>query len=89
VSYSGSKTGWTYLELSSSNCNGCNNLGTSISEATLTSTELSHSCVTPGTYTLQAFMDNIGYGAQNASNPTGSTSNLTVTDAGLSGVSIF
>jgi len=23
VSYSGSKTGWTYLELSSSNCNGC------------------------------------------------------------------
>ena len=89
VSYSGSKTGWTYLELSSSNCNGCNNLGTSISEATLTSTgAFTIHGVTPGTYTLQAFMDNIGYGAQNASNPTGSTSNLTVTDAGLSGVSI-
>ncbi len=89
VSYSGSKTGWTYLELSSSNCNGCNNLGTSISEATLTSTgAFTIHGVTPGTYTLQAFMDNIGYGAQNASNPTGCTSNLTVTDAGLSGVSI-
>jgi len=56
--------------LSSSNCNGCNNLGTSISEATLTSTgAFTIHGVTPGTYTLQAFMDNIGYGAQNASNP--------------------
>lgn len=89
VSYSGAKTGWTYLALNSNNCGGCNSLGTSISEATLTSTGafIIHG-VTPGTYTLQAFMDNVGYGAQNATNPTGSTTNLIVTNSGLSGVSI-
>ncbi|MGB9491272.1 MAG: Ig domain-containing protein, partial [Terriglobales bacterium] len=90
VTYSGSKTGWTYLELYSNNCNGCNNnLGTSISEATLTSTgAFTIHGVLPGTYTLQAFMDNLGYGAENASNPTATVGNITVTNAGVTGVTV-
>jgi len=90
VSYSGSKTGWTYIELNSNNCGGCNNNnGTSISEAILTSSgAFTIHGVQPGTYTLQAFMDNLGYGAQNASNPTGSIQNVTVTNAGLSGLAV-
>ena len=90
VTYSGSKTGWTYLELYSNNCNGCNNnLGTSISEATLTSGgAFTIHGVLPGTYTLQAFMDNVGYGAENASNPTATVGNITVTNAGVTGVAV-
>jgi hypothetical protein len=39
---------------------------------------------------LQAFMDNLNpaFGAQNASNPTGSVSNVTVVNANVSGVSL-
>src|ERR1019366_9971370 len=54
VSYGGSKTGWVYVALNSNNCGGCNNnLGTSISEATLKSggTFTIHG-VQPGTYTF-------------------------------------
>ena len=92
VTYGGSKTGWTYLQLNTNNngCNGCgNNLGTSISEAVLKSGgAFTIHGVQPGTYTLQAFMDNLGYGAENASNPTGSVSNITVVNSPVTGVSI-
>jgi len=90
VGYSGSKTGWTYLQLNTNTCGGCgNNLGTSISEAVLSSGgAFTIHGVQPGTYTLQAFMDNLGYGAENASNPVGSVANITVTNSGVSGVSI-
>jgi hypothetical protein len=94
VSYGGAKTGWTYLQLNSNNCNNCggsNNLGTSISQATLTSGgAFTIHGVQPGTYTLQAFMDNLNpaFGAQNASNPTGSVANITVTNSAVSGVAI-
>ncbi|MGB9233449.1 MAG: putative Ig domain-containing protein, partial [Terriglobales bacterium] len=92
VSYSGSKTGWVYLQLqpNGNNCGNCgNNLGTSISEATLTSGgAFTIHGVQPGTYTLQAYMDNLGYGAQNASNPTGSVSNVTVTASPVTGVGV-
>ncbi len=86
VSYGGSQTGWTYLQLYSNNCGGCNNnLGTSISEATLKAGgAFTIHGVQPGTYTLQAYMDNLGYGAENASNPTGSVGNVTVTNVGVS-----
>lgn len=88
VSYGGSKTGWTYLQLSSNNCCG-SNLGTSISEAKLTSGgAFTIQGVQPGTYTLQAYMDNLGYGAENASNPTGSVANVTVTNSAVTGVSV-
>jgi hypothetical protein len=94
VSYGGAKTGWTYLQLNSNNCSNCgggNNLGTSISQATLTSGgAFTIHGVQPGTYTLQAFMDNLNpaFGAQNASNPTGSVANITVTNSAVSGVAI-
>jgi len=88
LSYGGSQTGWTYLVLTNNNCCG-SNVGTSISEATLKSGgAFTIHGVQPGTYTLQAFMDNLGYGAQNASNPAGSVSNLTVTTSSLTGVSV-
>jgi hypothetical protein len=90
VGYSGSKTGWTYLQLTGNNNNCCgNNLGTSISETVLASggAFIIHG-VQPGTYTLQAFMDNLGYGAENASNPTGSVANITVVNSPVTGVSI-
>ncbi|MGA9527861.1 MAG: Ig domain-containing protein, partial [Terriglobales bacterium] len=90
VTYSGSKTGWVYLELYSNNCNGCNNnLGTSISETTLKAGgAFTIHGVLPGTYTLQAFMDNLGYGAENASNPTATVGNITVTNSGVTGVGV-
>jgi len=92
VTYSGSNTGQVYLQLSNTNCQGCNgnSLGTSISEATLKAGgAFTIHGVPPGTYTLQAYMDNVGFGAENASNPTGSTtSNITVTNQGVSGVPI-
>ena len=89
VTYSGLKTGWTYLQLNSSNCGGCgNNLGTSIATATSSGVAFTIQGVSPGTYTLQAFMDNLGYGGQNASNPTSSVANVTVTTSSLTGVSV-
>jgi hypothetical protein len=90
VSYGGSKTGFVYLQLNSNNCSGCNNnLGTSISETTLTQGgAFTIHGVQPGTYTLQAFMDNLGSGAENASNPTGSVSNITVVNSNVSGVGV-
>ena len=90
VSYGGSQTGWTYLVLNSSNCTGCNNSqGTSISENILKAGgAFTIHGVQPGTYTLLAFMDNLGYGAENASNPTGATGSITVTNANVTGVSL-
>jgi hypothetical protein len=89
VSYSGSKTGWTYLQLNGNNCGGCgNNLGTSIATATPSGVAFIIHGVSPGTYTLQAFMDNLGYGGQNASNPVGSVANVTVTTSSVTGVSV-
>ena len=79
VTYGGSQTGQVYLALNSNNCNGCgSNLGTSITKGTALKSGAAFTIhgVQPGTYTLQAFMDNLGYGAQNASNPTGSSSEL-------------
>ena len=87
VSYSGAKTGQVYLVLN----NGCggNPTGTSITEAELKSGgAFTIRGVTPGSYTLQTWMDDLGYGAPNANDPAGSTSSFTVTDANLPGVSV-
>jgi hypothetical protein len=72
VSYSGLLTGQIYLSLANSGCGSDGELGTSIS-APGTYTIRG---VPPGTYTLNAFMDNLGKGARNASNPTGSTASV-------------
>jgi len=88
VAYSGSQTGQTYLALQCSNGGG-GTYGTSIS----TKGGFIIHGVPPGSYTLQAFMDNLGIGTPNASNPAGSTpvtlssanlinQNLTLADAG-------
>ena len=67
VSYSGSATGRIYLAMMN---NGCGNLtpGTSVSSTGAFTIR----GVPPGSYTLQAWMDNLNSGAQNASNPLGS-----------------
>jgi hypothetical protein len=84
VNYTGSQTGWIYIKLSNSNCNNCGGPGTAIpAQGSFTIQG-----VQDGTYQLQAFMDNIGYGAENASNPTGSVSSVVVTDSALSKVNV-
>lgn len=70
VAYSGSQTGQTYLVLNNNKCGGGGTYGTSIS----TKGTYTIRGVQPGSYTLQAFMDNLGIGSANASNPAGSTS---------------
>jgi large repetitive protein len=83
VAYSGSKTGQIYLALNNTNCGGGGAPGTSISSAG----SYTIRGVAPGSYTLQAFMDNLGEGASNASNPTGSAS-LTVATANDTGANV-
>jgi hypothetical protein len=90
LTYGGSQTGWVYLELIPNNgCSNCSqNLGTAINATTANALKngLTYTIhgVPIGTYTLKAYMDGIGFGIENASNPTGSLSNLNVTSSGLS-----
>ena len=94
VTYTGSQTGWVYLQLvPSSGCSDCNDrLGTAINATTsgalASGASFTIHGVQPGTYTLQAFMDIVGQGAQNASDPVGSTTNVTVSSANLTGEGI-
>jgi hypothetical protein len=84
VAYTGTQTGQIYLSLNPTNSCGSGSTGTSIS-ATGAFTIRG---VAPGTYTLQAFMDNLGKGAANAADPTGSTSSVTVAAANLTGQNV-
>jgi len=78
VAYTGSQSGWTYLALNPvSNCGG-GTVGTSIS----TKGAFTIHGVPPGSYTLQASMDNLATGNPNASNPVGSSS-VVVSSANL------
>jgi hypothetical protein len=89
VSYSGAKSGQVYLVLNSNSCGGNANTGTSIPFSAIGSGgAFTIHGVAPGTYTLNASIDNLGFGAANGSNPTGSTANLTVSNANLSGVAV-
>ncbi len=89
VSYNGSQTGQTYLTLSGGCSNGSGQLGTSISETTLTSGgAYTIRGVQPGSYTLSAWMDPIGNEIQNAIDPTGSNSSVTVSNANVTGVGV-
>jgi Immunoglobulin domain len=68
VNYAGPLTGRIYLQLQGGSfCGGTT--GTSI--AAVGGAFTIHG-VCPGVYTLSAWMDNVGHGTQNASNPTGS-----------------
>ena len=80
VNYSGSQSGWVYLSLGT--------YGTAIPASALASGgAFTIRGVPPGSYTLNAWMDTLGTGSQNASSPTGS-SNVTVKNAALSGASV-
>lgn len=88
VSYSGSKTGRVYLALNSTSCsNGGGTQGTSVALSSGSGTYTIHG-VAPGTYTLQAYMDNLSNGTTNASNPTGSTGSVTVGAANVTGANV-
>ena len=82
VSYSGKATGQVYLTLNGNNCGGTT-LGSILQNGSF----VIHG-VPPGTYTLQAWMDNLGNGAQNASNPTGSTPNVTVSNGNVTSAAV-
>jgi hypothetical protein len=85
VSYSGTKTGQIYLALVPTNCSlGGGTVGTSISSA---GTFTIRGVPSGATYTLEAFMDTLGKGADNAADPSGSTS-VTVNSSSVSGVSL-
>ncbi len=87
VAYSGAKTGQVYLTLNGG-CGGSGGPGTSITETTLTGGgAYTIRGVPPGSYTLEATMDNLGSGASNASNPSGSSS-VTVTNANFTGANV-
>jgi hypothetical protein len=78
VAYSGTQTGQTYVVLNDNNCGGNGGPGTSIT----TDGAFTIRGVPPGSYTLHAWMDPLGQGAQNAIDPIGSASSpLTVTSA--------
>jgi hypothetical protein len=79
VTYGGSQTGQTYVSLVPVACgSGSGTIGTSI---TNTGAYTVHG-VPPGGYMVQAWMDPLGQGVQNAIDPTGNTP-LTVTNANV------
>ncbi len=87
VSYSGSKTGWIYLKLNASNCGGCSGQGAAIA----TKGAFTINGVPAGTYTLQAWMDGLGYGVENASDPSTNllpNVNVTVSTGNVTGVAV-
>jgi hypothetical protein len=90
VNYPGAQTGQVYLALSNNNCVGGNNSpGTSITAASLASGgAYSIRGVPPGTYTLTAWMDPLGFGQQNSEDPTGATSNISVSTTNPTGVNV-
>jgi hypothetical protein len=83
VTYTGLKTGWIYLKLIPSSKNAPTNAyqGTAIPAPG----PFTIYGVPPGAYTVQAFLDNLGYGAENASNPTSPTGNSAVSVTVTSG----
>jgi hypothetical protein len=90
VNYSGTETGPIYLALSSYCTNGPSithiydlSSGTGI----LAPGPFTINGVGPGTYNIQAIRDNLGNGAPNGSNPTGSAG-VSISSANATGVSI-
>jgi hypothetical protein len=74
-----------YLSLNNTNCGGNGNLGTSISAA---GPYTIHG-VPPGTYTLTAFQDSLGFGAANTLDPSGTdSSSVTVSTSNFTGANV-
>jgi hypothetical protein len=85
VSYSGSNTGRIYINVLPQTCPDCSaSIGTSIaSPGAFTIRGLP-----PGDYQLTAWMDNMGTGARNYSNPSGWFGPVTITSSNVTSVSI-
>ncbi|MGD0735693.1 MAG: putative Ig domain-containing protein [Terracidiphilus sp.] len=82
-------TGQVYVAMSNNNCGGGGTQGTSITEATLTSGgAFTIRGVSPGSYFVNAFMDTLGNGNPNAVDPSGVSTNLTVSGSNLTGVAV-
>jgi hypothetical protein len=82
------QTGQTYLVLNNNNCGGYGTPGTSITSATLGSGgAFSIRGVPPGAYTLDAWLDPLGQGTQNAIDPTGAAL-VTVTNANVTNAAV-
>ena len=75
LSYGGSALGPSYVEMTPNCGNNSATNGTNIS----TTGAYTIRGVPPGTYTINAWRDNLGYGEPNASNATGSTSSVAIT----------
>ena len=86
VSYGGANTGQIYLSLNPLNNCGVSGTGTSITAPGAFTIR----GVAPGAYTLQAWMDltALADGAQNTSDPAGSTSGVTVSAANVTGADV-
>jgi hypothetical protein len=80
--YAGSDTGRIYLALNSNNC------GTTSGTSIPAKGAFSIHGVAPGSYTLQAWMDTVGYGQPNGANPAGSSSVTVSTTANLTGANV-
>ena len=89
VSYGGTQTGRVYLNLNNNSCGGSGGEGTSIPfHALYSGGAFTINGVPPGSYTLLAYMDNVGNvgnGSPNATNPSDSVS-VTVSNANITGV---
>ena len=81
--YGGVQGGRVYLELVNNNC-AMSPIGISY-----TGGGFHIRGVPPGSYTLQGWMDTLGQGAPNASNPVGVYASVTVTNANVLGVPIL
>jgi hypothetical protein len=84
VSYTG--TNWpTYVELNNNNCGSSSAAnGTTV----FAPGAFSIRGVAPGSYNLNAWVDELGFGQANATDPTGNLSNLSVTSANLTGEAV-
>ena len=84
VSYAGAKSGKTYVYLTNNSCSGNSAPGTTIS----TSGAYTIRGVPPGTYTLTGFLDALGYGSPNASDPSGSNASISVVASNVAGANV-
>ncbi len=87
VSYPGTKTGWVHINVIDQH-GWESDIGTSIKVTGPGSWPFTIRGFEAGTYVLEAFIDNLGYGTPNASNPRGSSAVFDVVDFDITGQSI-
>ena len=92
ISYGGVKTGTTFIRVIPNGCTGCNPVaGTTIASPNGAYTVRGlqgGGCCGGGSYTVVAEIDTLGTGQQNASNPAGNSSTVTITSANVTGADI-